>query len=88
MKLFKVTVDKPYLYAQSCLGETSCLAYVKSSEAIVVAETKKEADEKIRATLPPKDPNTENILMQSGNGREYYNIQIKEMEGKDGVYFC
>lgn len=90
MKIFHAIVTRPFVYGLRAPREKSApdIAWVKFKEAVVAAQDQKEADKKIRAVLPPADPKILEILLQSGIGGEYYSVQFKEIEGKDGVYFC
>lgn len=88
MKLFKMTVAQPFFYNLGRPNESGRydIAWPKFKEVMVVSDSKEEAEEKIRAMLPPENPEIKNILLQSGVKSEYYTIEAKELQGKDGVY--
>ena len=88
MKVFQTIVTKPFIYFCGAEKKANDIAWVKFREAIIVAENQEEVNKKIRSTLPPEDKEVKDILRRSGIKGEYYSIQTKELEGKDGVYFC
>ena len=92
-KIFHITVIKPFVYnltAPPFLEDKEIynIAWTKFREAFVVSESQEEASAKIRATLPPEDPEIKNVLLWNGVKSEYYTIEAKELQGKDGVYYC
>ena len=92
-KMFRITVTKPFVYnlpAPPSLDDKEIydIAWTKFREAFVISESSEEASAKIRATLPPENPEIKSVLLRIGVKSEYYTIEAKELEGKDGVYYC
>ncbi len=92
-KMFRITVIKPFVYNLTAPPSAEDkkvydIAWTKFREAFVVSESPEEASEKIRATLPPENPVIKKALLRKGVKGEYYTLEVKELEGKDGVYFC
>ena len=92
-KIFHITVIKPFVYnltAPPSLEDKEIydIAWTKFREAFVISEFSEEASAKIRATLPPENPEIKNVLLRNGVKSEYYTIKAKELQGKNGVYFC
>ena len=92
-KMFRITVTKPFVYNLTAPPpmegkEIYDIAWTKFREAFVISESPEEASAKIRAILPPENPEIKKALLRNGVKGEYYTLEAKELQGKDGIYFC
>lgn len=68
------------------IGTHKWISWGEPGRAIVIAKSEEEAKKKLKPFLPPEDPLTKEALLKQDGRTEYYDIKIREVVGKNGVF--